>query len=237
MASETLVGFAPEPGVGNTLAALRAEVGSEAVERLFATSHRRTALPGEVLVHIGQSRRVGLLVHGLLKAVACFPDGQNPTVQYLDDGAFYGLSTLFHPASMSFRVVRTSTVVELDGATVVRVARECPTFVWFVARELAATVLRLPSTVEDFGFRTVRERVAAHLLRLSNAGDAPGFPVAYVTHEGLADAVGSAREVVSRCLRSLRDERLVAIAPRAVYILDEARLARVAARLDGDCRS
>lgn len=232
-----LVGFTPEPGVGNTLAILRAEVGGEAVGRLLATSHRRTAYAGDVLVHIGQSRRVGLLLHGLLKAVACFPDGQNPTVQYLEDGAFYGLSTLFHPASMSIRAVRTSTVVELDGPTVVRVAHDFPAFVWFVARDLAATVLRLPGTVEDFGFRTVRERVAAHLIRLSNAGDAPGFPVAHITHEALADAVGSVREVVSRSLRSLSEERLVAIGPRAVYILDEARLARVAARLDGDCRT
>jgi CRP-like cAMP-binding protein len=237
MASETLVGFAPEPGIGNTLAVLRAEVGGEAVGKLLATSRRRTAYPGDVLVQIGQSRRVGLLLHGLLKAVACFPDGQIPTVQYLEDGAFYGLPTLFYPASMSLRVVRTSTVVELDSTTVVRVAREFPAFVWFVARELAATVLRLPATVEDFGFRTVRERVAAHLIRLSNSGEAPGFPVAHVTHEALADAVGSVREVVSRCLRSLSDERLVAIAPRAVYILDEARLARVAARLDADFRS
>jgi CRP/FNR family transcriptional regulator, cyclic AMP receptor protein len=221
-----------DPSVSNALDVLKAQLGTEPLARLLTTSHQRTAYPGEVLVHIGQTRLVGVLLRGLLKSVASFPNGQNPTVHYMQDGEFFGLSTLFHPAPMSIHVVKTARVLHLDASTIAWVAQEFPVFGWFVARELAASVLRLPTTVELFGCSTVRERIAAHLIRLSSAEKGAASPIAHLTQEALADSVGSAREVVWRCLRSLRDEGLIAVAPRAVYILDEQSLARVAARLD-----
>lgn len=214
------------------MARLRAEVGDAPVTRVLATSHQRTACPGETLVHIGQPRRVGFLVLGLLKAVAYFPDGQSPTVHYIQDGTFFGLCTLFYPASMSIHVVKAASVIDLDGPTVVRVAQDFPAFGWFVSRELAAAALRLPTTAEQFGFRTMLERVAGHLIRLSNTDGPSAVPVAHVTQESLADSVGSVREVVWRCLRLLRDEGLIAVAPRAITVLDQAGLARRAAPLD-----
>lgn len=222
----------PHADPGTALTELRARVGTEPFARLLATSHTRIAYPGETLVRIGQAGSVGVLLHGLLKSAACFATGESPTVHYIEDGEFFGLSTLFHPAPMSVHVVKTATVVHLDGSTVKRVAEVFPCFAWFVARELSESVLRLPTTVEVFAFSTVRERIAGHLLRLSSAEDGGSCRVAHVTQEALADSVGSAREVVWRCIRSLRQEGLIAVATRAVYILDEAGLAREAARLD-----
>jgi CRP/FNR family transcriptional regulator, cyclic AMP receptor protein len=219
-------------GVGDAWTCLTAEVGVEPVARLAATSHQRTAYPGETLVRVGQPRQVGVLVRGLLKLEAYFPGGQCATVRYVHDGAFFGLDTLFHPAPLSIRVVKAATVVHLDASTVIRVAHEFPAFGWFVARELAGTTLELPATIEEFGFTTVRQRIAGHLIHLSHADKLGVPPVARVTQQALADCVGSAREVVSRCLRSFKDQGLIGIAPRAICIVDEAGLASVAARLD-----
>jgi CRP-like cAMP-binding protein len=55
-----------------------------------------------------------------------------------------------------------------------------------------------------------------------------GAPAAHVTQVALAEYVGSAREVVSRCLRSLSKEGVVAIGRGSVRILNEPELQRLA---------
>ena len=41
-----------------------------------------------------------------------------------------------------------------------------------------------------------------------------------ITRQDLAESVGSAREVVSRCLRSLSDARLITIASATITVVD-----------------
>src|ERR1700694_1166643 len=78
-----------------------------------------------------------------------------------------GLDPPFHPGALKVEVVRTSVVIEIDPATIARVAVEFPQFRWFIAQQLASTALRMPSLIEEFAFKTVRQRVAGHLLALS----------------------------------------------------------------------
>jgi Crp-like helix-turn-helix protein len=49
----------------------------------------------------------------------------------------------------------------------------------------------------------------------------------------LAEFVGSAREVVARCLRAMKEDGLVTLARHAVYVTDESGLARLASSCTG----
>jgi CRP/FNR family transcriptional regulator, cyclic AMP receptor protein len=74
-------------------------------------------------------------------------------------------------------------------------------------------------------FGSVRQRVAAHLLDLASAQQHPrGRLAARVSHQELADTVGSVREVVARTLREFRVAGIVATAADSVVILDPVRL-------------
>lgn len=222
----------PAPNIGDRCVdsahdMLTADLGDHLATRFLAKSRRRTARPGEILVGIGEPRHAGLLLCGLLSAAAPVVSGQAPTLYYIDAGEFFGLSTLFLPSSVSVHAMKLSTVIELDVPTVVEVAEEWPRVASFVAGRLARDASRLPAIADDFGFKTVRERIAGHLVRIADVETVGGEPVARVTHEVLAELAGTAREVVTRCLRSLRDEGIIRMAPRAVHILDEAALLRV----------
>lgn len=215
----------PDVDVDSVLSALSEEIGDEALAELLSTAWLRFACPGETLVHAGQRHRTGILVHGLLRTVVTYCGGESVTIQYMRGHELYGVASLFHSTPASIDVVKPAAVIELDAPTVTRVAAEYPAFGWYVARELAREVARVPAIVEEFAFKTVRQRVAAHLIDLSERESLSGELVAHVTQQVLADSVGTAREVVARCLQSLKEDGLVTIARRAVYITNASRLA------------
>jgi CRP/FNR family transcriptional regulator len=162
----------------------------------------------------------------MLRTVVSLPDGRAATIHYPRPVQLFGLPSVFYPVALSVHVVRAATVVELDAQEVRRCAREFPEFGLFLNRQLAAAVGRVPAIIEAFGFRTVSQRVASHLISLSEPAIVSGERKAHVTQVALADYVGSAREVVSRCLQSLSDEGLVAIGRGWIRITDEAGLQR-----------
>lgn len=184
---------------------------------------------GETVVLEEQLDQVGILIDGMLRTVLSLPDGRAATIHYPTPVQFFGLPTVFHPVPLSIHVVRNATFVELEGQAIRRCAREFPEFGLMVSRLLAAAVGSLPSMIEEFGFKSVSQRVASHLIRLAEPG-ATVERTAHVTQAALAEYVGSAREVVSRCLRSLSDEGVVEIGIGSVRIINEASLQRAAGR-------
>jgi len=74
----------------------------------------------------------------------------------------------------------------------------------------------LMQLVEEVAFRKLDQRLASLLL-------AKGENV-HVTHQGLADELGSVREIISRLLKNFQDQGLVALGREQIQILDSARL-------------
>jgi CRP/FNR family transcriptional regulator len=65
---------------------------------------------------------------------------------------------------------------------------------------------------------------------MATAGGDTGVLVAPITQQGLADCVGTVREVVARVLRDFRTEGLVSTAEGRIDILDPNGLAAVVGR-------
>lgn len=93
----------------------------------------------------------------------------------------------------------------------------------FVFRAFAARVADVMFVLEQVAFVKVESRLA-HVLR--ERADPSGTVSA--THQELAVAIGSAREVVTRQLRALASRGLVALERGAIEIVDPAELARLA---------
>jgi CRP-like cAMP-binding protein len=218
-----------DPLVAEVLMRLFPGLNHETTAEIAATAHRRTCRPGEVLYSADGPPRIGVVASGLLRTVVPIPDGRRATLAYLHPGRVYGLPTLFHPVPLRVEVVRPSVVIEMDPPTIERVARKSAEFAWLISRQLAGAVLRVPAIVEEFGFKTVRQRVARHLLALALPDSHDGLLVVHGTRQDLAESVGSAREVVSRCLRSLSDARLITISSASITIVDADGLSQAGA--------
>jgi CRP/FNR family cyclic AMP-dependent transcriptional regulator len=216
-----------DPDVAQSaLRKLFAGAESAALVDLAKTARLGPFAAGETLYEADRPARVGILIRGLLRTVVPIRDGRRATVHYLQPGGLFGLPTLFQPVALTVDVVRPSTVLDLDPATIARVALDHPRFGWLISAQLAAAVGRVPGIVDHFGFKTVRQRVAGHLLALATRSAAGGL-VVRMTQQELADSVGSVRTVVARSLLSLRAEGMVAIAPAAITILQPDALRRL----------
>ncbi len=93
----------------------------------------------------------------------------------------------------------------------------------FVFRAFGARLADVMRVLEQVAFVKVEERLASALVERA---DARGIVTA--THQELATAIGSAREVVSRRLEALGGKGLVELDRGSVRIVDADRLRRLA---------
>jgi CRP/FNR family transcriptional regulator, cyclic AMP receptor protein len=204
------------------LAGLPAEV----VGRLRAEGERADYPAGTTVYLAGSDPRAGLVVHGLVRVYLASVEGRQITVRYARPGDVLGIAVLVGgPASVGVQAVEPSGLFRISSRTLTAEARRDPRVSWAIAEELNR---RLYDTLEQTAvnaFGSVHQRVAAHLLDLASAQQHPaGRPVAHVSQQELADAVGSVREVVARALRDFRVAGMVATTADSVVILDPARL-------------
>ncbi len=97
---------------------------------------------------------------------------------------------------------------------------EQPQFRDFVFQLFSQRIAELMQLVEEVAFRKLDQRLAAALLGRGRR--------VHITHQQLADELGSVREIVSRLLKSFAEQGLVAMGREQLEILDPAGLRRVA---------
>jgi CRP/FNR family transcriptional regulator len=207
---------------GSFLAGLPAEV----VASLRAEGERVDYPAGTTLYRPGAPPQAALVVRGLIRVFLASPEGRQVTVRYARPSDVLGIAVLVGgPASTGVEVVESSSLFRISSRILIEAAQRDPRVGWAVAEELNR---RLYETLEQTAvnaFGSVRQRVAAHLLDLASAQQRPDARlVAYVSHQELADAVGSVREVVARALRDLRVAGIVATSADSIVILDASRL-------------
>jgi len=95
-----------------------------------------------------------------------------------------------------------------------------PPFRQYVFALFADRLAELMALVEAVAFHRLDRRLAATLLGRGR--------VVSMTHQQLADELGSVREIVTRLLRGFADQGLVRLTRGAIEVLDAAALRRVA---------
>lgn len=97
----------------------------------------------------------------------------------------------------------------------------------FLFRMLGARLLEVLHLIQDLLYRRVDERLAQLLLELSQQHD--GCYCVERSHEELAAELGSAREVVSRLLKSFERKKWISLQRRKIC-LDDVRALQLKAR-------
>ncbi len=115
-----------------------------------------------------------------------------------------------------------------------RLVRRKPEVSLHITKLIGLRRRQIANRIQDILFLTVPQRVARLLLRL--ADEFPGrttdgirFVNIRLTHQEMADLVGSNREAVTLALRRFEQERIAAPVKRYWVLLDENRLRKEAA--------
>jgi CRP/FNR family transcriptional regulator len=102
-----------------------------------------------------------------------------------------------------------------------RLLVEHPPFRDFVFHLFAERIAELMQLVEEVAFARLDQRLAKLILARKEA-------VLNVTHQQLADELGSVREIVSRLLKGFAAQGLVALGREQLTVLDRAGLQNMA---------
>jgi len=156
----------------------------------------------------GQDASLFIVVSGLVRTFRVSGTRQ-VTTRYSGPSDLVGIpSVIRHGSSARGKVVTDARMLRLVSSRVRELVRHDAGSAWVVMGELA----RLHDAALDMAcnnvFLSVRQRVARHLLDLA-VQEQPAGLVVHASHQDIADAIGSVREVVSRVIRELRTEGLV----------------------------
>jgi CRP/FNR family transcriptional regulator len=168
---------------------------------------------------------IRMVASGLLRVSRRGPDGRTVTQRYTRRGDIGGIPVLFsdHAAGQCHALV-DSSVYLFSG----RAWREAARRDVRVAHALLLEVSRIFTTsferLANEALATTRQRVVRELLDIAADRQNGSELVVSVTQQQLAEGIGSAREVVARVLRGLREEHLVETGVRGVVLLDPVRL-------------
>jgi CRP/FNR family transcriptional regulator len=129
------------------------------------------------------------------------------TVRYARPGALLGVATLYARVARPFDIQALSdTELLAFDPSVIRVrADKDPRVARALLKETSERVMSFVAEFSGHAFANVRQRLARHLLDLASDQQSPGALRAPVSQQELADAVGTAREVVVRVLRACHD--------------------------------
>ena len=186
----------------------------------------RTVGKGTVL-HNGSADCTGLLVvkSGQLRAYILSDEGREITIYRLFDRDICLFS-----ASCIMRSMQFDVTVEAEKDTVFwmipaeayqRIMKESAPLANYTNEIMAARFSEVMWLMEQVMWKSMDKRVAAFLLEESaiEGGDRLN-----ITHETIANHLGTHREVITRMLRYLQSEGMVRLSRGAVELLDEKKL-------------
>jgi CRP/FNR family transcriptional regulator, anaerobic regulatory protein len=204
-----------------------ASLPARARDQILASSVRKKLENKQVLVpQQGDCAWLPFVLQGTLRIYKTSPAGRELTLYRIERGESCILSATCILNGGTF-----PAVAEAEGPTEVLLtpARLLAELVednaaWrqYMFELYSRRLAEVLAVVEEVAFHHVDMRIAAHLLR--HASSRGG--VVTRTHGELADEIGTSREVVTRILKDLEVEGLIATARGRIRVLDAAGLGR-----------
>jgi CRP/FNR family transcriptional regulator len=195
---------------------------------LLARTARRSMYARRQMIE-SQELIAGILLveRGGIRLYRSSVDGSEVTLLSVGPGELFGMimaSAAIARVSILEAVEEDTRVSVLPRSVVRDLALRHPVLALQVLDHLGERLGELCDRIEDLALRPVRTRLAHELAHLASENQAGWV---YDTHGELAAHIGSKQVEVTRGLRALRDEQLIASEPhcRGITVLDPAELA------------
>lgn len=204
-------------------------LSEEARKRLLLGSHSVVLPAGTVTYDPPQQAVADVVESGLVRVFVSSADGRQASFAYVHGRAFYGAPTIVGVAMPTgAHTLTETTLTRLDPRHVAALFEEDLEVAKALAFVMASRIAQAARLVTVRSLGSVRERLAYDLLeRASEQQLRGGTSSFYVTHEELAESIGTAREVISRTVAVLRREGVVHAGHGLVEVRDVERLAAI----------
>jgi len=199
-------------------------------ERLIEGAAVTNTAAGDAIYRAGEVPWPTAVLSGTVRVFLFTTAGRQVTIRFAGPGELIGLAGyLTSNETSEAHAVTDVRAAILSVDHIHEMGRDEPEILWALARDAATSAVDALKRMADATTEPLTVRVAQHLLDLATAAP-DGSIVAPVSHQVLAEATGTAREVVTRTLRGFRTQGLVETRKGRIVITDPARLTRVATR-------
>jgi CRP-like cAMP-binding protein len=210
---------------------LLAELGPEVLARLAERIQLREVKRREVVYLPGDPGASCFVVNGgRIKISKVTRDGKALTLSYCGPSELFGETCLIEggPREEMAEAMENSMVTEIERADFERLLQTHAPLGYQMTRILAQRRRELENKLETLVFRDVTSKLAELLLNLADeygVEDSRGTLVALkITHQELANLIGSTRETVSLTLSTFKKKKLITTEGRKVIISDAESL-------------
>jgi CRP-like cAMP-binding protein len=184
-------------------------VSDEALESIASLLIERSFPKHKTIVEEGApGDYMYIIVEGRVKVTKLSGDGREKILELLEVGDFFGEMSLFDeaPRSASVKGLSRVRILALARNDFLRLLARSPDLALSVIQELTRRLRQVDEQASSLSFQRVKERTMGLMLRL--AREEPGqdgrrkTPV--LTHQQIADMIGTSRETVTRAIKGLK---------------------------------
>jgi CRP-like cAMP-binding protein len=213
-------------------------VPNEAQQELAIAARERRLLHGEILFSAGE-KATGLfvIVSGRLRAYRQTQEGREQTIHVECAGATLAEVPMFDggPYPSTAQAEEDSLVLFVPRRAIQRVLTKSPEAAMAAITLLARRLRKVSQLAEHLALKDVAQRLAAMLAEeavnhASVLKDGVSFSLT-MPHQSIAARLGSVREVITRQLHKLVDDRVISIHGHKIIVLD-ANALRARAKLN-----
>jgi CRP-like cAMP-binding protein len=206
-----------------TLTALHAE--DPAFNRVIAA--RKVDRGGVVAPSDEIARNMFVLMSGKVNLVCTNNEGRRLVIASLEPGAVFGEGALnlTTDPNVFAEAAEPSSVWVIPASEARNLTMQYPILGWGLLQTYGQRLVQVENSLEDVAYKKLPERLAGLLVDLDSDGSGV---IKGVSHQALADYLGTYRETVSAILRDFKRQGLVELGYRRIIVTDVEELKEVA---------
>ena len=184
-----------------------------------------------IYLPLDETNSVFLLASGRVKICNLTPDGKQSILAFIEPGELFGELAIFDagPRDEYAEAVEKSTIVLIPGEVMRQTMESHPGVTMGVTKLIGLRRRRIEQRLKNLLFLSNRDRLTHLLLELAEqygTREKGGLRLRIqLSHQDLANVIGSTRETVTVVLGEMQTEGLLSIGRRRIVILDVDRLA------------
>jgi len=202
-------------------------LSAEEMAELDRMTTMTTCKAGRVFYTPGESGEVlFVLKKGAVHLYRITPEGKRLVIGTLTEGAVFGEMGLIGQGMYDTfaEAQQDCTLCVMSRSDVEMLIAARPAFALALLETMGRRLQTMESTLENLAFRSVASRMAALILSLrDDRGEVRG-----ITHQNLAERLGTHRETATRALNEFRAAALIESGRERIRVLDAARLQAIA---------
>jgi len=206
-------------------------LNEDSLQRIAAIMLEKAYSRKSIVFHEGDyGDTLYIIKMGRVKIAKVAIDGREKTLTILQPGDFFGEMAIFDNLPRSATAEAIDQEVRLFGINkkdFERLIHENPSISLRIMKDLTRRIRQINQQVEDLAFKDVHGRVSSTLFQLLETEEkirGRDLSRLRMTHQDLANMVGSSRETVTRALNRLQSEGVITISHQQIEILDREYL-------------